>query len=96
MPLSDNIRQEIFDCVRAERQRQIDLWGDRFDDNNTINDWVAYICEYAGKAAHSENPSELIKVAALAIAAVEAYHRNNNKFPPRHWEVDDDENTGRN
>jgi hypothetical protein len=76
----------IIEEIRAERQRQKDLafGGDTesFDTTNGQGDWVSYICAYAGRAAvrvyrnkrEGQNFRDcMIKVAALAIAAVEAY-----------------------
>lgn len=67
-----------------ERSRQIDLAHggdtDKFDQENSKNDWVSYICAYVGRAAgkcdingDKDFRSYMIKVAALAIAAIEAY-----------------------
>lgn len=72
--------------IDDERQRQIRLkhGGDtnKFDEENSLNDFVAYISAYAGRAAQKVARNErdgqrfrvnMIKVAALAMAAVEAY-----------------------
>lgn len=71
----------ILSEIRAERERQIEDHG--YDENHdsccTMNDWVAYICAYAGRAAdckrnRGENfRKRMIKVAALAVAAIEAH-----------------------
>jgi len=79
---------EIVDLIVEERERQIKLahGGDtnEFDRRNTKNDWVAYITAYAGRAAEKVGRNErqgegfsdnLIKVAALCIAALEAEQR---------------------
>ncbi len=74
--------------VRLERVRQIDLahGGDTeaFDCRNSQNDWVAYISAYVGRASDevARNEQEdcdfrenMVKTAALAIAAIEAYDK---------------------
>jgi hypothetical protein len=80
MPLTRRIVEEIF----AERKRQIEIkrGGDTnaFDRENTKNDWVSFITCYAGRAddrcSRTEGldfRDEMVKVAALAVAAIEAY-----------------------
>ena len=67
-------------------------WSYEFDDSNTVSDWTRYIVNYLGKAGGTtkvepENyRKNMIKVAALAIAAVEAFDRNGS-MPKNHWEV---------
>jgi hypothetical protein len=39
----------ILDQVRIERERQLKLWGNTFDDKNTRNDWITYVISYVGK-----------------------------------------------
>jgi hypothetical protein len=78
-------RDEVFVAISAERAKQEGLREDaRFkgvDDTNTPNDWVAYICAYAGRAATKcfrneregvDRKDMLIKTAALCVAALEA------------------------
>ena len=81
--------QSVIDEIIAERERCVKHFDEQgtdihdFDKYNSENDWVSYICCYAGRAAdkvHSndnENPmrfrSNMIKVANLAIAAVQAF-----------------------
>ncbi len=71
--------------IQEERQRQraLAIGGntDAYDEQNTVNDWVAYICAYAGRAAECvRNKREMqsfrenmVKVAALAVAAIESH-----------------------
>ena len=78
--------EAIIEEIRAERQRQKDLafGGDTesFDQTNSQGDWVSYITAYIGRAPVRvfRNKREgqsfrscMVKAAALAIAAVEAY-----------------------
>ncbi len=82
--------KSVIDDVKAERCYQREKWCMAFDDRNTLNDWVAYICHYAGRATEmhrgvEEQKSDMVKVATLAVAALEAVKRNGH-FPPRHYE----------
>jgi hypothetical protein len=74
--------------VYKERYHQIDLslGGDTndFDKSNTKNDWIAYINAYIGRAAAKVERNEregcefrknMVKAAALAVAAIEAYDK---------------------
>lgn len=63
-----------------ERKFQDTIWGREFDNHNKLNDWVTYITHYAAKNYGPKVGVEvfrnnMIKVAALAVAAVEACDR---------------------
>lgn len=82
--------ETIVNAVATERAYQNLKWGEAFDNKNTVNDWVAYINIYAAKATDmaATKPvqrSAMLKVAALAVAALEAFDRNEG-FPPRHYD----------
>lgn len=84
------MRQEIFKQIEAERAYQDTRWGTSFDDKNTINDFAAYIGTYLGQAtkiglSKAEQRVQLLKVAALSVAALETFDRNNG-FAPRHYD----------
>ena len=86
----DQIRQGLFAEIEVERCRQDAMWGTEFDDKNTANDWAAYINRYVAKvtepkATPDDQRDNMLKVAALAVAAAEAICRN-ECFPPRHYE----------
>ena len=84
-----SITFQVLREVETERERQIDVCkhdGDTelADRINTPNDWIAFICAYAGRGADHciRNQREddgfrvyMIKVAALAVAAVEAHDK---------------------
>lgn len=75
------MRQQIFSEVEAERQHQEQKWGNDFDDRNTPYNWSAYIGRYAtrnliGEVDPAKFRADMVKVAALAVAAIEAYERN--------------------
>lgn len=64
--------------------------GTEFDDKNTANDWVSYLTRYAAKAAEFELTKDqfqaaMVKVAAIAVAAIESSDRNDG-LPPRHYD----------
>lgn len=71
--------------VAKERAYQTQKWGNTFDDGNSQQDWAAFIMHYTavgitsrlGAAAGRPFRQAMIKVAALAIAAVEAEDRRN-------------------
>lgn len=73
---------DIYQEIVLERQYQDDLWGTKNDDKNNEEDWVSYITEYAsGLSERTKNKGfreRLIKVAALAVAALEAIDRKEN------------------
>lgn len=79
----------VFDEVFQERSRQIGLAHggntEEFDKTNSRNDWIAYVNAYIGRAAQKcyRNEREgqqfrenMIKAAALCVAAVQAHDRN--------------------
>jgi hypothetical protein len=78
----------VFEEIASERARQKSLAHggdtDAFDKNNTCNDWISFITAYAGRAADRcfRNEREkcdfrenILKVATLAVAAIEAYDK---------------------
>lgn len=73
----------VLDLVMDERQYQINKWGNEFDDKNTPYNWMGYITHYASRnLAGDPNGvdlakfrTDMIKVAAMAVAAVEAIDR---------------------
>jgi len=90
--MATDTRLKIFNEIEAERAYQDAKWGNTFDDKNTVNDWNQYIAGYGYRAASMENvgkPEEqraaMVKVAALAVAALETFDRNNG-FAPRHYD----------
>lgn len=83
------MNQDIIEEVVEERIAQNTKWGGPIhDDANTINDWVATLARHCGLAASDAREidavrfrKQMIRVAALAIAAVESADRQkrNNK-----------------
>ncbi len=87
-------RARILTDVTHERHAQDDKWGGpEHDDTHTAKDWVSYIVEHANRvleytgqpAAHERK--QFVRVAALAIAAVEACDRRDavgtGRVPPK-------------
>ena len=80
--------------IAEERARQVKLWGNDFDDKNTANDWVAYVCNYVAAGAYVGRQEKytpkrfrehLAKAAGLCISAMLAIDRNGD-CTPRHYE----------
>lgn len=70
--------------VKAERAYQDQKWGTTTDDINTPHHWAGYVSQYATRhlIGDPRNPvdlvafrADMVKVAALAVAAVEALDR---------------------
>lgn len=80
-------KDEFFIRIEEERNRQQTLWNNEFDDENTVNDWAMFITRYANYATTGERSfhDAMIKVAAIALAAVETYGRNSG-LAPRHYD----------
>lgn len=84
---NDFIEEDIFKEISAERKYQDKKWGGpEHDDLNTCNNWVAYITKYSTGWAWKISPPTLVefrrsmvKVAALAVAAIEAVDRELKK-----------------
>lgn len=77
--------------IENERYYQDRRFGHEFDNRNTLNDWATYLGIYTAKATEMGKPSAkqreaLVKVAAIAVAAIEAFDRNVG-FPSRHYDV---------
>lgn len=85
--MTDNdIRKKVLTEIKVERQYQVSRWGNEADD--TLNDphkWQTWITHYSTKWTAGQfniTPEmgedfreSMIKVAAIATAAVESYDR---------------------
>lgn len=79
------LNTQVMQDIAVEREKQVKQWGgSEFDDKNLPADWHQYILKQQDKflfeAIFPEpNPVEcrdrLIKIAALAIAAIESLDR---------------------
>lgn len=74
--------EAVINDILKERAYQASIWGVEFDNKNTATDWFSYIEEYNHKAVIALDDkvwrNQMIKVASLAVAAVEAFDRNGN------------------
>ena len=89
----------IYDEIKAERDYQKKRWGNDTDDTvNTPNDFMAYISHYgtrwfAGgfapypKSVVDNYRKHMIKVAALAIGAIESLDRQREKHGNAFYET---------
>lgn len=80
--------ERIVQQIKEEREYQA-KWGNNFDDKNTANDWATYIAQYLTEGTRIKDPRPMreafLKAAALAVAALETFDRNNG-FAPRHYD----------
>lgn len=87
-------RQQIYNAISKEREYQDTLWSQEFDTHNTADDWATFITFYTTrnllkkKFNQDDFILDMVKVAALAVAAIETSSRA-GKFPPRHWEKEE-------
>jgi len=73
----------IINQIRKERIRQDDQWGGpEHDDRNSIVDWLSFINKQGQKAYKARGLSKerverscLVKIAAVAVAALESIDR---------------------
>jgi hypothetical protein len=69
--------------IAEERKRQLEKWGNDFDDANTEQDWAGFVMHYTavgitsrlGAAPGRPFREAMLKVATLAVAAIEAHDR---------------------
>jgi len=79
-------REEIYIAITKEREYQDVKWGRTFDDQNTANDWLAYIVSYAGKALTYPWNREQFRKAILKTAALCVVVLEREEYPPRHYD----------
>lgn len=75
-------QEKIMEEILAEREYQDHKWGgDVHDDRHSSSDWIAYITKHLGKAVvwpwsgTRRFRDQMIRVAALAVAAAEWHDR---------------------
>ncbi len=74
---------EVFDLIRDERARQDAQWGGpEHDDTHTAFDWMTYIQKQLDKYGRAQafelERDAFVKIAALAVAAIESLDRKAN------------------
>ena len=85
--MAGNVTEKVLDEISAERDYQIDKWGNAFDDTHTPADWAAFATMYLGDALKGWKNNRgafdwkkfrknALKVATIMVAAVEAVDRN--------------------
>lgn len=80
--------QKVLEEIQAERRYQDRQWGTDFDDKNDLDNWIRYVVTYCGRASlgsPAQQRRDMLKVAAIAVAACESFDRNGG-FPARHYE----------
>ena len=91
---------DIIDDIVKERKYQDSIFHKEFDNKNTANDWNTLITHYAAPPCRSCTVPDtvappfdekkhfekmMLKVATLAVAAIQATQRNNGPAP-RHYD----------
>lgn len=72
---------DVYEEIREERAHQDTKWGGaQHDDQHHPHDWLTYLVGHLGRAwSYPFEPDvyrrQLIRVAALAVAAIESYDR---------------------
>jgi len=72
-------KAQILQEIRDEREKQDQQWGGRHhDDAHSIEDWLRYMAQQGAKLVFNRPKlcrERFIKIAALAVAAVESIDR---------------------
>jgi hypothetical protein len=79
----DQRRQSLLEEVCIERKAQDEKWGGpEHDDEHIQMDWQSYIREHTSKASDlGKFRKQMVRVAALALAAIESHDRKNAAAP---------------
>jgi hypothetical protein len=72
----NELRQDIVDAVKREREYQLMTWCKEHDKEKVRADWISDIVCYVGRAAYYKTPDSeyvrsLVKVMALCLASIE-------------------------
>lgn len=84
--------QTILEQIAAERGRQDANWGGPdHDDGHERRDWLSFIVEHVDRAKKviprrgpqdlDEHRNQLVQIAALAVAAIQAHDRSPDAIP---------------
>ena len=69
------MKQILLEVVE-EREKQDKRWGgSKHDDKHLFSDWIFFIGDYLKGRRGKNYRDRMIKIAALAVAAVESYDR---------------------
>jgi hypothetical protein len=81
----------VYGDIRAERARQDAKWGGpEHDDEHDILDWVGFVHEHAERARWDDYRQQMLRVAALAVAAIQSHDRKAPAPPGPERGADDD------
>lgn len=76
---------DIYEEIKAERTKQDAKWGGpEHDDGHSLSEWISYIDRHLERVADGpehEERYQLVRVAALAIAAIESLDREREGTP---------------
>ena len=74
--VSPDVPQVVLLEIIEERRRQDKQWGGpKHDDEHSANDWRDFLREHIKKSCSGDYRYQMIRVAALAIAAIESHDR---------------------
>ena len=75
--------ESVFEEIKAERAAQDEKWGGaRHDQDHRPEDWIVFIVKHLDRADWRERApfrAAMVKVAALAVAAIEYCDRDRNR-----------------
>lgn len=78
---------DILREVAEERERQKVLWSEKHDSAHTLPEWMALLACLATRSVQGVDADDfrqdMIKVAATAVAAVEAFDRKEQEYQER-------------
>jgi hypothetical protein len=80
----NTVLRSLFEEIRAEREAQDAEWGGTaHDDTHTQFDWWDFIKQHNDRSIRGQKRDDyrkqLIRIAALAVAAVQAFDRKKGK-----------------
>lgn len=72
--------KNIYHEIKLEREKQKEKWSEEHDNRQTCGDYHCIIDNIISDISHSQinNREGFIKIAAVAVAAIEAYDRHND------------------
>ncbi|HVX01258.1 MAG TPA: hypothetical protein VHA52_12610 [Candidatus Babeliaceae bacterium] len=81
----NKIRQAILNQIDTEREKQEKMWGNDNDDTHSEEMWDAIVVHELGQSCFHDDDSatfrkQMIKVAAVAVAAIESLDRSRSGF----------------
>lgn len=87
------IKNKTMDQIQEIANSAEERWGTKFDDKNTLNDWVTYAMIYMSRATVIDNiDNKDIQVDALlkaaGLLATAAQRIENGAMAPRHYDND--------